>query len=62
MSEVSVDPLLVPGSSVWVEEVATGYKVSIRNPDRESAADVMQRAQAMLSPASRALAKASPTN
>lgn len=37
------DPQLVPGATVRVEEVYTGYLVNIHVPDADSAAEVMRR-------------------
>ena len=42
------DPLLVPGSTVRVDESETGYVISVRTGDADSAAEAMRRAHAMM--------------
>jgi hypothetical protein len=43
-----VDPLLVTGATVRVQETGTGYVVSVRVPDDRSASEVSKRTQALL--------------
>jgi hypothetical protein len=44
----SADPLLVPGTTVRVEEAGTGYLVSVRAPNADAASEVTRRTQALL--------------
>jgi hypothetical protein len=44
----ATDPLLVPGTTVRVEEAAMGYVVSVRVPNDDAASEVTRRAQAFL--------------
>lgn len=42
----ATDPLLVPGTTVRVEEAGTGYLISVRVPNDDSASEVTRRMQA----------------
>jgi hypothetical protein len=55
----AADPFVVPGTTVRIEEAYTGYLLTIHASSDEVAADVVQRANAMLaSPAGPATAEA----
>ncbi len=55
----AMDPLLVPGASVRVQETSMGYIVSVRVRDDASASEVSHRTQALLSgPSGPAMAQA----
>lgn len=47
-SASAMDPLLVPGAAVRVDETATGFAVSVRVPNDEAASETLRRAHALL--------------
>lgn len=47
-SSSGMDPLLVPGATIRVQEASSGYIVSVRVPDDVSASEVSHRTQALL--------------